>query len=541
MVFNKRLIVVSLLTLTAIASEAQINRYIVFFKDKAASSFDVSRPNEFLSQKAINRRISQGIEINLQDIPVNESYVQAVKETGAEVYFRSRWFNALLIQCDQSLIPAVQALAPVAQVEFVAPEKKLLQQGRKKFNLKRKNTEISHATSPQLNIIGIQHMHEAGYRGEGMTIALMDAGFLGVNTTQPFAHLFSDGKINTALSYDYVFNTPNVYQYDEHGTEVLSVIAAEIPDVFVGGAPEADFQLYVTEDVSSEYRIEEYNWVFAAERADSAGVDIISTSLGYYDFDDASMNYSKDEMDGETSVITRAAQWAADRGIVVITSAGNEGNVSSWRIITAPADAVDVVAVASVDASGVRSTSSSIGPSADGRVKPDLAAMGVGVKVVRSSGMLSSASGTSLAAPLITSLVAGVWQRYPELTNKDLIGLLKQTASLAHSPDNLLGYGIPNFRAVVNYQERTEQVKLFEVFPNHVEDTIFVRPNDPNSVSSCFIELIGSNGQILSSENVSFNWFNRTYQTNISSLTPGSYFLRVWFDKKRFVFKVVKE
>ncbi|HYC84279.1 MAG TPA: S8 family peptidase [Chryseosolibacter sp.] len=541
MALNRKVVLIAFVCFFSIASRAQVNRYMVFFKDKNGSLFDVARPYEFLSQKSILRRINQGIEVTEQDLPVNESYVQDVRQTGAEVYYKSRWFNAILVQCDQSLLSGIEALTFVDHVEFVAPGQKLVQQGRKKFNLKRNNTSVSHITATQLNLIGINYMHQADYHGEGMTIAVMDAGFQGVDSTTPFAHLITNNQLNTTVSFDFVYNTDNVFQYDEHGTEVLSVIAAEIPDEFTGGASKASFQLYVTEDVTSEYRVEEYNWAFAAERADSAGVDIINTSLGYYDFDDPEMNYEKADMDGETATITRAAQWAADRGIIVVTSAGNEGNISSWRIITAPADARDVIAVASVDAGGVRASSSSIGPSADGRTKPDLAAMGVGVKVVRSSGSVSSASGTSLAAPLITALVAGVWQRYPELTNKEVIELLKKSASLANNPNNLVGYGLPNFRAVVNFQEPIEQVALFEVYPNRVVDTIVVTPKDPDLVESCFIELIAANGQVLSSSEVSFTWFNRTYQTSLATLAPGMYFLRVWFEKKRFVFKVVKE
>jgi serine protease AprX len=445
------------------------------------------------------------------------------------------------VQCDQSLIPAVQNLSFVDRVEFVAPNLKLQDSGgRKKFNLKRKNNHIGVQTANQLSLIGLDHMIEAGNTGEGMTIAILDAGFLGVNSTQPFAHLFADSRVNEELSYDFVSNTDNVFQYDDHGTNVLSVIAAEVPDAFTGGAVDASFQLYVTEDASSEYRIEEYNWAFAAERADSAGADIINSSLGYYDFDDSDMNYTKSQMDGKTTVVTKAAQWAADRGIVVVCSAGNEGTLP-WKIITAPADAKDVIAVASVDASGVRSSSSSIGPAADGRIKPDLAAMGVAVKIITPSGSISSATGTSLAAPMITSLVAGVWQRYPNLTNKELIELIKRTSSLSLNPNNFIGYGIPSFKAIVNYQERVAQVNMFEVFPNPVKDTVFVSPIDPDSITSCYVELISSQGQLVSAKNVNFNWHHRNYETSLSTLATGIYFIRVWLENKPFVFKIVKE
>jgi hypothetical protein len=340
-----------------------------------------------------------------------------------------------------------------------------------------------------------------------------------------------------------VRNTKDVFQYDNHGTNVLSVIAAEIPDDFTGGAYEANFQLYVTEDVFSEYRIEEYNWLFAAERADSAGVDIVNSSLGYYDFDppyDATMNYTTAQMNGVTAVVTRAAQMLANRGVVVVCSAGNEGNVPSWRIIAAPADAVDVIAVANVNAQGIVSSSSSIGPSSDGRIKPDLAALGSGVSVIKPDGTTSTSSGTSLSAPLITSLVAGVWQAYPHLTSKEVIQVLKMTASRASDPNFLIGYGIPNFRAVANYLDRTSQTEIFEVYPNPITDTVTVSPLDPDSIASCRVELISAQGQLIANDSVNFSWTNNTYKADLTSVSPGLYYIRIWHGARRFVFKVIK-
>jgi serine protease AprX len=539
--FARKFCVLMCLVLVALVSEGQVNRYMVFFRDKSGTAFHVSRPGEFLSGKAITRRIQQGIELTEADLPVNSNYVDGVKSAGASVFFRTKWFNGVLVQCDESLVASLQGLSFVDRVEYVAPKPKLLNAGRKKFNLKRKEGPVEMQTANQLSLIGLNAMHEAGHYGEGMTIAMLDAGFPGVDTADAFADLINENRIDLNASHDFVANSGNVFQYDEHGTEVLSTITAEVPDAFTGGAPRASFQLYVTEDGTSEYRVEEYNWVFAAERADSAGADIINSSLGYYDFDDASMNYTKAQMDGKTTVVTKAAQMVADRGIVVVCSAGNEGNITSWRIITAPADAKDVIAVASVDFSGVRSSSSSIGPSADGRIKPDLAAMGVGTKIIKGSGALSSASGTSLAAPLITALVAGVWERYPELTNKEVIELLRNTASLASAPNNLIGYGIPNFKAVVNYQEQVQQEKIFEVYPNPVTDTIVVSPIDPQTITSCFVELVNPLGQIISSKTVDFSWYNRNFQSNLTGLSPGIYFIRVLQNDKKYVFKVVKQ
>lgn len=523
------------------STEAQQNRYMIFFKDKEGVSQSLSEPITFLSEKAIERRIEQGIQITAADLPVSRAYVKGVRETGADTFFTTRWMNGVLVQCEPALLPSLEALPYVARVEFVAPLAGLENGGRRSFNLRRKSNHTGVETENQLRMLGIDLMHQADIRGAGVTIAVLDSGFPGVDAGAAFHNVFSEGRILERVSYDFVHNSTNVFQYDDHGTEVLSVIAAEIPDAYTGGAPEASFQLFITEDVPTEYRIEEYNWLFAAERADSAGVDIIHSSLGYYDFDDQSMNYTREQMDGETAVVTQAAQWAADRGIVVVTSAGNEGNIASWRIITAPADAEGVIAVGGVTSTGQKTSSSSIGPTADNRIKPDVVALGTGVKVVKANGQISTSSGTSLAAPLVTSLVAGVMQRYPELGSEEVIALLHATSSQAKNPDDLLGYGIPNFQAIVNFQERTTQTRPFEIYPNPLkEDTLTISPYDPEVIDSCQVEIISSQGQLVRGGTVRFDWLNRTYQADLSAMAPGVYFVRIYSEKRRHTFKLVK-
>ncbi|HEY3404822.1 MAG TPA: S8 family peptidase [Ohtaekwangia sp.] len=537
MAWNKHIFMV-VLFMMAISALAQENRYVVFFKDKTGSPYSISNPAEFLSQRSVNRRIQQGIAVNENDLPVNESYVNNVQGTGAEVYFRSRWMNALLIQCDQSLLESIQNLSCVERVEFVAPGYKL-SNGRKRSSVKNKTTKASEVTDEQLAMIGLDVMQAEGLKGEGVSIGIFDSGFMGVNVTDPFSHARDEGHINLELSHDFVFNTDNVFQYDEHGGAVFSIIAAYQPGTFTGGAYEADYQLYVTEDVSSEYRIEEYNWVFAAERADSAGVDIISSSLGYYNFDDASMNYPKSAMDGKTTVVSRAAQWAADRGIIVICSAGNEG-ANSWQTITAPADARDVLAVGGVNSGLTRVNSSSKGPSADGRVKPDVMALGQSTSIILPSGNTGVATGTSLAAPLVTSLAAGLRQKFPELTSLVIIEAIRNSASQSTNPDAFLGYGIPNFSRVTKYIEQLEK-NTFEVYPNPVvADSLIIKPYDPNQVSSCQMELVNSQGQIIQQKSLSFSTDARQFTVDMISCSAGLYFIRLWWNGKVFVYKIVK-
>lgn len=526
--------------LIANVSFAQVNGYMVFFRDKAGTSFSLNAPQAYLSQRAIDRRVRQGIAVTEQDFPVNGSYVSAVKDLGIDAFHTSRWMNGVLVQCENSMVAQIEGLSFVDHVELVAPNAKLVSQGRKKNSHRTKSSETNGKTQAQLQQIGLDDMQTAGYKGETIHIAVFDSGFPGVNITQPFQHIWAENRINLDVSKDFVYNTDDVFQYDEHGTEVFSVIAAYQEADFIGGSYEAEYQLYVTEDVPSEYRIEEYNWLFAAERADSAGVDVVNSSLGYYDFDDSGMNYSKSAMDGQTTVITKAAQGLADRGVVVVCSAGNEGNVA-WQIVTAPADARDVLAIGSVNSSGIRAGSSSMGPSADGRIKPDVAAMGVNTSVIRPDGTSGTASGTSLASPLVTSLVAGVWQRYPYLTAKEVMDVIRKSASQAASPDNLLGYGIPNFKGVVNYIEQHPQEEIFEVYPNPVvADTFTIRPFDPVQITACRVELISSQGQMVFRSEASFSWLDRTYTANVEDLSAGLYFLRLWWNDKRYIFRMVK-
>lgn len=537
---NRHIALLFMFLFTFLEAAAQVNRYVVFFTNKQGTPYDTGNPSQFLSSRAIDRREAQGISVTDQDLPVTPAYIGGVASAGARPFFSTRWLNAVLVECESSLVPSLSALPYVESVQLVAPGSRLITGGRKR-QLSGNQTHVRGTrTEAQLKQIGLDAMQDAGYRGENVLIALFDGGFAGVDQAAPFHHIFQEGRLDTDACVDFVANSNNVFQYDDHGTAVFSVIAGYDEGNFVGGSYEATYQLYVTEDVSSEYRIEEFNWLFAAERADSAGVDVISSSLGYYDFDDESMNYTKSQLDGATAVVTRAAQWAAERGIVVVCSAGNEGS-NAWQKITAPADARDVLAVANVTSTGQRSPSSSQGPSADGRIKPDVAAMGVGTAIIRSDGSAGNLNGTSLAAPLVTSLAAGVWQRYPHLTSKSVIEAIRNSASQAATPDSLTGFGIPNFRAVVNYIESHPQSEAFAVFPNPVSaDTLIVRPADPTAVSACRIELLGADGKVLTTNEVSFSWLDREYKADLASFRAGFYFVRVVWQERRYIYRIVK-
>src|SRR5690606_25642251 len=272
---RSKVILLLLLVMSTAVSWAQKDRYMVFFKDKSGTPYSVADPAAFLSPAAIERRVVHDVQITAQDLPVKPAYIDGVKAAGAEVYCTTRWLNGLLVQAEDDVIIQVEALPFVDRVELVAPQARLAPRGRIRVNERRKGTKTSAATNVQLNMIGLTDMHSDNIRGEGVTIAILDSGFAGVDVTAPCSHIFQEGRIDLQASRDFVYNSDNVFQYDDHGTEVFSVIAAFQPGEVTGGAYKASYQLYITEEVPTEGRIEEYNCLLAAQRLDRPGPDAI--------------------------------------------------------------------------------------------------------------------------------------------------------------------------------------------------------------------------------------------------------------------------
>ncbi|HMV10998.1 MAG TPA: S8/S53 family peptidase [Cyclobacteriaceae bacterium] len=538
--------VLFLLLISAGISEAQVNRYMIFFADKTGNGHTVDHPETFLNERSVQRRINQDIDVIAEDLPVTASYIQQVRATGATVLYKTKWMNGALIECTNAQLAAVNGLTFVkaADTELVAPGGSGSKQRKSiKFGF---SSTADDMTQGQLAMLGIDEMHADGYHGEGVIVAIMDGGFSGVNTQAPFHEIFNN-RIDQNVSWNFVTNTSNVYQASSHGTQVLSVLGVQATvgaDEFSAGAYKATFQLYVTENIPTEYRIEEYNWLFAAERADSAGVDVINTSLGYNTFDDSSMDYEKSDMDGATAVITRAAVIAASKGIFLVNSAGNSGTDPSWQIITAPADAEDVLSVGNINLQGQRNPNSSIGPSADGRIKPDVVALGTGVTVIGSNGAIASNNGTSFSSPLTAGLVVGLRQRYPDLTRAELMEAIRMSASQAASPDNQLGYGIPHYRAVVNYLEVTsvepEENHSLVIYPNPVQDTFTIAPRKPSLVQLNQVAIVNAHGQVVANNHMEYNWPDNSYSLNIGNFLPGVYFLTVRIGSRYETYKLIK-
>ena len=469
---------VILLLLGSLSGFGQTKRkYLVQLRDKAGSPYSVGRPDQFLSQRSILRRQKQNIPVLERDLPVNPAYVTQLQQAGAKIWFTSRWLNAVLVEATDATIATVQKLPIVKGLEFgrslanarldagstfPSTATKAGDQAVKFGDL----LPLNYGTSTdQVTQIGVDNMHQQGFHGENILIGVLDAGFLNADKAGFLKPVFDEKRV--LATYDFVRKETAVYEDDSHGLSCLAAIAATADNQLYGTAFKAQFVLIRTEDAGSESRLEEANWLFGAEYADSAGVDVISSSLGYTQFDDASTNYTYQNLDGKTALVTRAAQIASETGMVVVVAAGNDGN-SSWRYLSAPADAVGVLAIGAVTQAGQRAGFSSFGPSADGRVKPDLAARGQGTVVGSPGGQILLGNGTSFATPLVAGLAAGFWQAHPQLTAAQVTLALRQSGSQFSNPDDQLGYGIPNFeRASVV----AESLQALLIYPNPFSET----------------------------------------------------------------------
>ena len=421
--------------------------YRLYLKDKDLdhTPFSVNRPSEFLSQRSIDRRKRQGIPVDLTDLPVAPAYEKQVAEAGIEIVGKSKWNNTLLIRIHKD-----KELRKLEGLEFITKRKKVFQapdsvSQRMRSNVRNGLNEWSQgdefygAADAQLKSLNGKKLHENGYRGKGMMIAVFDGGFMNADKI-PALH-----KIKLAGVKDFVVpESKSVFGEMEHGTMVLSTMAANAPDFYVGVAPEAQYLLIRCEDERTESLAEEDYWASAAEYADSCGVDVINSSLGYHGFDDSSMDHHYYEQDGNTALISRTASMCADKGIVCVNSAGNDG-MGSWKKINFPADATDILTVGSINEHGVNAAFSAVGPTADGRIKPDVMAFGSPTCVITGRGSIINDNGTSFSSPLVAGMVACLWQALPGKTAKQIIKLVKLAGDNQQHPDNVFGYGVPDF------------------------------------------------------------------------------------------------
>lgn len=511
-----------------------VNRYMVFFNDKNNTPYTVSQPQEYLSIKAIQRN---GRIVNTEDLPVTPGYITELKENNVIILGTTKWLNGALVEMIESDLSKVNNLAFVKSIEYVAPGEKPQTGGKPSFEDAQNDVDDLNSTLTQHNMLNSDVMHEDGFFGNGFLIGVFDGGFRGVDQISYFEHIYDNNQITDI--YNFVTNGTDIYSYSDHGTRAFSTIAASGSD-YEGISTKANFLLYVTEDVRSEYRIEEYNWLIAAERADSTGVDIISSSLGYTDFDDASMDYTHDDLNGKTAVITIAAEKAFERGIIVVTSAGNSGN-KAWQKVTPPADGQHVLAIGSVDEFQVKSNFSSIGPINATWIKPDLMAMGQQTVLIGQSGAIATGSGTSFSAPQVASLIAGIWEKYPTLSNIELVDVLKKSADRAGDPDNIYGYGIPSYIGFDNLYQTVTQIASLNVFPNPVLDgNLQIKVKDPNSVEKMDLVIYTTDGKKVMETTRSVSWGNNPIQVSINALSRGIYIVKIITAEQTMMKRIVK-
>ncbi len=456
-------------------ASAQFSRYIVQFTDKQGSGFSISNPSAFLSQRAIDRRYRYQIAVDETDLPVSATYLQTLQSIGGvNILNTSKWFNQVCVRLDNpNTLAAINSLPFVRNSRPIAPRPLRPGPVVDKFAAEAISTASLPAARPanpadrynygqafaQAHLHRTEFLHNLGFNGKGMQLAVMDGGFLNYLTLPTFDSVRTNNQI--LGTWDFVDNKTSVNEEHVHGMYCLSTIAANLPGSFVGTAPGASFYLFRTEDVSAEYPIEEQNFVAAAERADSAGVDVFSVSLGYNTFDNSQFDYTYADMNGRTALISRGCTMASRKGIGVVVAAGNAG-LDSWRYITAPGDADSVLTAGAVNTSMTPANFSSYGPTSDSRVKPDLVAVGSRTVIANSNtGAPGFGSGTSYACPILAGVFASLWQAFPEESNHTLLDVLRKAAGNFNTPNDRIGYGAPDVKkAFVSLVKKRVNIQL---------------------------------------------------------------------------------
>jgi serine protease AprX len=514
----------------------------VYFTNKPDADYYLAHPLEMLTQKALDRREAQGIALDIADVPVYEAYITQIEDfPGITVMAKSKWLNCVHVRGTEVAINSLTAFGFVDSIDFAnrllntSGRPSAISQPQSVNKIMETMADFSYGNaSNQIQMLNGHLLHQQDFTGEGMTIAVLDNGFPGVDVTQPFQRLFDNNLI--LGGYNFVSGSDFVYTGGDHGTMVLSTIGGFTEGQLVGTAPDAFYYLFVTEDTAGENPVEESYWVEAAEMADSLGADVINTSLGYFLYDNANYNYSYEDMDGQTAFITRGANVAFSRGMLCVTSAGNSANTSHPNI-GVPADAPNTLTVGAVDQNEFYAPFSSLGPSSDGRVKPDVMARGVASAIVSTQGGITAANGTSFSSPITAGLVACLWQALPELTNAEILQIVRQSADRYNFPNAQFGYGIPDFAMALNIglglKEDTKE--QFRLYPNPSKADVSLA--FPKNVLSANISLYNSLGQKVLEQIIS----GEPASLDISLLASGIYNYRIESGQETQTGKIVKE
>lgn len=533
-----------LLLLICHFSFSQIEDAWVYFKDKPSSATFLANPLSMLTQRSLDRRTAQNIPLDVTDVPVEQTYItQITSANGITVMAKSRWLNALHIRGTQTDIQALSAFGFVNSITFA--NRNLNASGKQIQNIpivfqpvnKQLEVQVNYNygnSANQIEMLNGHLLHQQNFTGQGKIIAVLDSGFTGVNTVAPFQNLIANNQILDG--YNFPDRNTNYFSRHDHGTKVLSNMAGFVEGQLVGTAPNAQYYLYITEDVNGENPVEESYWVEAAELADYQGVDVINSSLGYFTYDNPSYSHQYSDMIGNKTFASRGANMAFNKGIVVVISAGNSGATSNPHIGT-PADAIGGLTIGAVDSNEAYVGFSSIGPSFDNRIKPDVCAKGQAATISNSLGVIATANGTSFSSPILAGMVATFWSAFPNLTAQEVVNFIKQSADIYNNPTPQKGYGIPDFQlAYTNALSAQTVVKLPTVtaYPNPAED--FVTFTLETNFSSGTLKLYNALGQIVLKDKLTIE----KNVIDIQNLANGVYYFN--FDEnKNIQGKIIKK
>ena len=518
----------------------------VFMKDKPNSDTFLANPLQMLSQRSIDRREKSNIPIDEKDVPIHQVYYTKLKnEVTIAVLGKSKWLNAVHVQgtvtqindlfSKFNFIKSIEYANKSLNTSEKSKRNKSLSDHYSKFN--EVQTDFNYgAADNQIKMLKGDYLHQQGFTGQNQVIAIIDAGFPNVNTLLAFERLRDNNQI--LGGYNFADRNANYYTRNSHGTHVLSTIAGYIENEFVGTAPDAKFYLFISEIAETETVLEETLWVEAAERADSLGVDIINTSLGYTTYDNPNHSHSYADMDGNTTFISRGAEIGVSRGMILVNSAGNSGT-SSWRYVGAPADASSVFSIGAVNADENIASFSSFGPTADNRIKPDVLAQGQNTTIVNfSSGSVSTSNGTSFSSPVMAGVIACFWEAFPNKTNVEIMNLIRNYSDKYNNPTDQYGYGIPDFEAAYNTVLSLQDFDIFskiKISPNPVKNFFSISKNNIllTEYSAEIFNILGQKVTELS--NFSSN------KIDISFLVKGIYLLKIQKGNQHKTIKLIKE
>ena len=521
---------------------AQVEDAWVYFNDKPSAATFLANSLTMLTQRSLDRRTAQNILLDITDVPVEQAYItQITAATGITVMAKSKWLNALHIRGTQTDIQALTGLPFVNSVKFanhsLNPGGRIAQNSNKIQSVnKQYEIEVVYnygGSQNQIEMLNGHLLHQQNFTGQGKIIAVLDSGFTGVNTAAPFQNLITNNQILDG--YNFPDRNTNYFSRHNHGTNVLSTMGGFADGQLVGTAPSAQYYLFITEDVNSENPVEESYWVEAAELADYYGVDVINSSLGYFDYDNANYSHQYDDMIGNKTFASRGANMAFNKGIVVVISAGNSGATAEPHIAT-PADAIGALTIGAVNSTEVYASFSSIGPSFDGRVKPDVCAKGLQATVSNTSGGIVTASGTSFSSPIMAGMVATFWSAVPTLTAQQVVDFIRQSADNYNAPTNQKGYGIPDFQLALTNALNLETVEAnqnFVVYPNPAENQITFQLENKQKGIIYLYDVLGQN--ILTKEISSSN-----NSIDIQNLSNGIYYYN-FESNKSYKGKIIKK